>query len=194
MRRGLVPFWAKDQKMGSRLINARADAAATNASFRDAFRSRHCLVAADAFDEWRNEGGKKHPGGSCSPLVAWIRSFTILTTDANALVKPIHDRVPVILDPKDHEAWCAGGDRKAQAALLRPFPAEAMSAYRVNPIVNSACVDQPACIEPRADLVEDRPGIASNLAVARCLFACAGDRLRPTFGSAFRRASDSCRQ
>jgi putative SOS response-associated peptidase YedK len=168
MRWGLIPFWAKDQKIGNRLINARAESVATNASFRDAFKARHCLVAADGFYEWSNEGGKKRPwritladGGPFAfaglwerwrdAAGAWIRSFTILTTDANALVKPIHDRMPVILDPKDHEAWLSGRDSKAQAALLRPFPAEAMRAYRVNPIVNNARVDEPACIEPLAE-------------------------------------------
>jgi putative SOS response-associated peptidase YedK len=77
--------------------------------------------------------------------------LTILTTDANELVKPIHERMPVILDPKDHDAWLAVGDTKAQAALLRPFAADAMRAYRVNPIVNNARVDEPACIEPLAE-------------------------------------------
>jgi len=174
MRWGLIPFWAKDQKMGNRLINARAEAAATAPAFRDAFKARHCLVAADGFYEWRNEGGKKQPwritltdGGPFAfaglwerwrdAAGAWIRSFTILTTDANELVKPIHARMPVILDPKDHEAWLAVGDTKAQAALLRPFPAEAMRAYRVNPIVNNARVDEPACIAPLVDeAVEER--------------------------------------
>jgi len=171
LRWGLVPHWAKDIAIGARLINARSETVADKPAFRDAFRKRRCLVPADGFYEWRSEGGRKQPfrigmkGGalfafaglweSWSPPDAQedeplLETVTIVTTAANDKLRPIHHRMPVILDAADYAAWLdtASGDAKAAGALLRPFPAEPMAFYRVNPTVNNARNDTAACIEP----------------------------------------------
>src|SRR5262245_7474343 len=118
---GLVPGWADDPAIGNRMINARAETAADKPSFRAAFRKRRCLVLADGFYEWQKVGGKKQPylirlrGGEPFAFAGlwehWerdgraVESCTILTTDANGLVKPLHDRMPVILAPQDFALW-----------------------------------------------------------------------------------------
>jgi len=165
LRWGLVPHWAKDLKVGSRMINARAESAAKSPAFRNAFRQRRCLVPADGFYEWR-----KLPGGTKQPYritlkaglfafaglwEAWhdpagetVRTFTILTTDANELLMPIHDRMPVILAPADYDAWLGAEDPAAVQALLQPFPAAAMVATPVSARVNNVRNDDAACIAP----------------------------------------------
>ena len=122
MRWGLIPPWADDPSIGNRMINARAETAASKPSFRSAFRKRRCLVLADGFYEWQKTEGGKHPmfirvdGGEPFAFAGlfeiWdkgkqgpIQSCTILTTEANAVLKPIHDRMPVILSPEQHAAW-----------------------------------------------------------------------------------------
>jgi putative SOS response-associated peptidase YedK len=136
-RWGLVPFWAGDIKMGARLINARAESVATQPAFRDAFRARRCLVPVNAFYEWSGPAGhrvKWRVALDDAPLFAlaglWERwrdprsgerleTYTIITTDANEAIAPLHDRMPVILRPQDEQAWLDPG--VDATAILRPF-------------------------------------------------------------------------
>jgi putative SOS response-associated peptidase YedK len=165
LRWGLVPFWAKDPDGGPRPINARAETVAEKPTFREAFRKRRCLVPADGFYEWQKREKGKQPYrimlkdervfAFAGLWELWkgeeeIESFTIIVTDANDFLKPIHDRMPVILDPKDYALWL---DPDAHAAndlkpLLRPCPSDKLSAYPVSRFVNSPKNDDPACIEP----------------------------------------------
>jgi putative SOS response-associated peptidase YedK len=165
---GLVPGWADDPALGNRLINARAETAAEKPTFRAAFRQRRCLVLADGFFEWQRVGGKKQPYyfrlGDGSPFAFaglwehWERdgkaldSCAILTTGANELVKPVHDRMPVILPSADFEQWLdpKGGKGPELQALLRPFPAEAMTSYPVGLRVNNPRHNDAACVAPLA--------------------------------------------
>jgi putative SOS response-associated peptidase YedK len=167
LRWGLIPAWAKDEDIGARLINARGETAAELPSFRAAFRRRRCLVAADGFYEWRKAGkGPKQPflveladGRPFAFAGLWERwdkapdgrpleTCTIITTRANELLAPIHDRMPVILPPADYDAWLdvEGTGVEAAKALLRPYPAAAMAAHPVSPRVNNARNDDAACL------------------------------------------------
>ena len=163
MRWGLIPSWAKDKSISARLINARGETVATQPAFRTAFRQRRCLVPADGFYEWRKEGTKKLPWRFHLPDNApfcfaglwesWrdpetkapLESFTIITTDANEVVAPIHNRMPVMLEKHDMAAWLEGTDA---AALLRPFPAKLLRAYPVSTVVNSSRNETPDCFAP----------------------------------------------
>lgn len=148
MKWGLIPFWAKDASIGNRLINARGESAAEKPAFRAAFKTRRCLVPTDGFYEWKKqEGTRKQPylvrNADGSPFAfaglweRWtgpegeiIESCTILTTDANDLTRPIHDRMPVILHPKDYDLWLDPEvkDPALLKPLLRPYPSEEMVA------------------------------------------------------------------
>ncbi len=168
LRWGLIPSWAKDPAMGDRMINARAETAAAKPAFRSAFRRRRCLLPADGFYEWQKAGTRKQPyfvrmadGKPFALAGLWERwegpdgavaSCTILTTDANALLAPIHDRMPVIVAPADFERWLDPGrqDPADLMALARPYPAAAMVAFPVRTLVNSPATDDPRCIEPAA--------------------------------------------
>src|SRR5271157_3426680 len=164
---GLIPFWAKDTSIGNRLINARGETAAEKPAFRAAFKSRRCLVPADGYYEWKKrKEGQKQPylarNADGTPFAfaglweKWqapedqiIESCTILTTDANDLTQPIHDRMPVILKPADYDLWL---DPQVKAPnllkpLLRPYPSEEMVAEPVSPKVNKATYDAPDCVE-----------------------------------------------
>jgi putative SOS response-associated peptidase YedK len=169
LRWGLVPHWAKDPKSVRLTINARAEGLATTPMFRDAYaRGRRCLVPADLFYEWQVADGAKPPGAKVpwaiaradgQPLVfaglweGWrgaegsvIRSFTIITTSANETLRPLHERMPVVLEPADWPLWLgeAGGD---PALLLRPSAAEVRT-WRVGPAVNAVKNDSAALLEP----------------------------------------------
>jgi putative SOS response-associated peptidase YedK len=169
LRWGLIPSWAADPAIGGRMINARAETAAQKPAFRTALRRRRCLVVADGFYEWQKAGPRKQPYfvrlrddrpfGFAGLWESWegpdhaaIESCTILTTEANELVRPIHDRMPVIVAPADYERWLDPGVQGAEAVrpLLRPYPSEAMTAYPVGPRVNSPAHDDPECVEPAA--------------------------------------------
>lgn len=160
---GLVPHWAKDPKATRQPINARSETAATTPMFRDAFAHRHCLVPADVFYEWQVVDGAKQPWaiarGDGAPLVfaglweGWrgadgtiIRSFTILTTDANDELRPLHERMPVVLEEAHWPLWLgeAEGD---PAALLRPSAA-AFRTWRISTAVNNVRHDSAALLEP----------------------------------------------
>jgi putative SOS response-associated peptidase YedK len=161
-RWGLIPSWAKDPKTGYRMINARAETVAEKPAFRSAFRHRRCLIPADGMYEWRQTNGHKTPYYICmqdrQPFAfagLWehwqggsdeaIESCSIIVTEANTLIQPIHDRMPVILSPEDYRLWLDPTITKAEPlqALLRPYPAEAMEAYPVSARVNSPKNDAP---------------------------------------------------
>lgn len=173
MRWGLIPGWAKDTRMGSRLINARVETVAEKPAFRSAFRRRRCLVPATGFFEWaRGPGKRKQPhlirrrGGEVFAFAGlwetWrgseqpelipaepIVSFTIITGRPNELAGRIHDRMPVILSETAYEAWLdPGSSRERLESVMTPYPAEAMEAHSVETIVNNPRNDEPACLRP----------------------------------------------
>lgn len=166
---GLIPSWAKDPQMGSRMINARSETVDEKPSFRAGFRRRRCLVLADGFYEWKRTPGTK----SKTPMYIsmkskdtfalaglweiWhakdgseVRSCTIITTEPNDFLKEIHNRMPVILPPDTYRFWLDTGepDTAELKALLKPFPSEGMTAYPVSKAVNNPANDVPACIQP----------------------------------------------
>ncbi len=170
MRWGLVPAWSKDPKAGPSLINARADTVATKPAFRSAFKSRRCLIPADGFFEWQKTGektkqpfyirlAKDYPFAFAGLWEHWegadssaIESCVIITTDANDALRPIHDRMPVILHEQDYDHWL---DPKCDAPsklgeLLKPYPPEEMTAFPVSTFVNSPRNESSECIAPVA--------------------------------------------
>lgn len=171
LRWGLIPSWAKEPSIGARMINARAETVAKKPSFRAAFAARRCLIPADGFYEWRTEGGKKQPyrvtladgapfafaglweswpgakGGDGLGVEGPLESFTIITTEANERLRPIHARMPFILEPGDFAAWLGAGSAEA-LSLLKPSVDEAVTVFPVSTIVNNARNDDPACILP----------------------------------------------
>lgn len=171
MKWGLIPRWAKNSSMASKLINARAETLSEKPSFRDSFKLRRCLVVADGFYEWRkNDDGSKTPmyvrladGGLFGLAGLWDRwmdptskesvlTCTIITTTPNDLLKTMHHRMAVILPPEHFDIWL---DRDVQntdelSELLQPFPAEQMVAFPVSKKVNNANYDGPDLIEPVA--------------------------------------------
>lgn len=169
-RWGLVPSWAKDPKIGSRMINARGESVADKPAFRRAFARRRCLVLADGFFEWRREGKKKIPtyirlasGQSMAfaglwerwktPEEEWLHTYTVITCEPNELVAPIHDRMPVILAPEDYDAWIAPRevDPDELRSLIRPHAGVEMEAFEVSVAVNRVANDAPELIEPAAE-------------------------------------------
>ena len=168
LRWGLVPSWAKDLKIGSRMINARAETVAEKPAFRRAFRSRRCLVLADGFYEWRRVGKQRQPhfismrdGRPFAFAGLWerwvdpedgqvVESCTVLTTRPNALMEKIHDRMPVILEPGDHATWLDPRitDPEQLEPLLRPHAAGEMTSHPVSARVNSPRNDDPSCVSP----------------------------------------------
>ena len=163
---GLIPSWADDPSIGSRMINARSETVTEKPSFRNAFERRRCLVLADGFYEWKKEGEGKtpyrirladeRPFGFAGLWERWdkgdgepILSCTILTTAANATLAPIHDRMPVILPPDSRDYWLGPtADRDALLSLLQPYPPEEMDAYPVSRRVNSPRNEDPSLLEP----------------------------------------------
>jgi len=165
LRWGLIPRWADDPSIGNRMINARAETVAGKPSFRQAFKKRRCLVVADGFFEWKKIGGKKQPYyihlkddqpfGFAGLWERWnregeeIQSCTIITTEPNELMKPIHNRMPVIVQSTDYDRWLDPDfeDGKALQQVLRRYPAELMEAYPVSTLVNNPRNEAPGCIE-----------------------------------------------
>jgi putative SOS response-associated peptidase YedK len=167
LRWGLVPSWAKDISIGSRMINARSESLPDKPSFRNAVRFRRCIVPASGFYEWKPEGNQKvpyyirlsdgMPMGLAGIWEAWktpggdaLETFTILTTSANPLITPIHDRMPVILHPDTYGFWLdkAVNNPEELLSLYPPYPADLMTLYPVSTLVNSPRNDNPGCIEP----------------------------------------------
>jgi putative SOS response-associated peptidase YedK len=164
---GLVPSWAKDPTIGNRMINARSETAASKPAFRKPMRERRCLILADGFYEWKREGTRKQPfyiklqsGDPFAFAGLWDRwqpadgaplaTCTILTTTPNAVLQPIHDRMPVILPPDAYTVWLdlAMRDVEPVHALLTPYPADGMTAYPVSTRVNNPAYDSTECIAP----------------------------------------------
>lgn len=164
---GLVPFWADDAKIGNRLINARSETAGKKPAFRAAMRYRRCLVPADGFYEWVKTDGGKQPmyvrldGGQVFAMAGlWERwespagevreSATILTTEANALVERMHDRMPVIVAPEDYDRWLDTDVQKPEEVrdICRPYPAEEMGAWPVCPAVSNPRYKGADCTHP----------------------------------------------
>lgn len=168
MRWGLIPSWSKDPSIANRLINARCETVAKKPAFRSAFRVRRCLVVADGFYEWQKVGRSKQPyhialrdGGPLALAGLWEswepdeagpphESCTIITTQANRLLEPIHNRMPVILDPADYQQWLDPQQRDVESlqALLVPFAEEALQAVAISSHVNSPRHDDARCLEP----------------------------------------------
>ncbi len=165
LRWGLIPFWAKEAKIGNRMINARAETVAEKPSFRSAFAKRRCLVVADGFYEWQKTGGKKQPyfihRQDDEPFAfaglweSWkhgeeeIQSCTIITTTANAVMEPLHDRMPVILAAEGFPVWLDPEfkDRESLKGLLRPCDPDLLEAYPVGTQVNNPRNDSPEILK-----------------------------------------------
>jgi putative SOS response-associated peptidase YedK len=165
---GLIPSWAKDPKIGYKMINARSETIAEKPSFRAALKKRRCLIPADGFYEWKKDGKDKTPmyiqlkSGEVFAFAGlyelwkpadsdkWVKSCTIITTEPNALMKDIHDRMPVILKPDAYDQWLnpAETDVAKVLPLLKPYAASQMKATAVSTAVNSPSNDSPACIVP----------------------------------------------
>ncbi len=165
LRWGLVPSWSKGPDHRYSMINARAETVRSKPAYRAAFLHRRCLVPADGFYEWRRDAGGKQPyriALADEELFAFaglwerwqgeggdeIESFTIIVTQANEAVRPIHDRMPVILAPDRHDLWLEGGPDAADEAkaLLKPFPTGSLSAHPVSTFVNNPKNDDERCI------------------------------------------------
>ncbi|MEM9682947.1 MAG: SOS response-associated peptidase [Pseudomonadota bacterium] len=165
-RWGLIPSWAKDPSIGSKMINARAETVAEKPAYRAAFRRRRCLIPADGFYEWekREDGGKQpwritlKEGGPFAFAGLWedwlgadgseVETCTIVTTNAAPVIKRIHHRMPVILDPSDFDVWLSGEPEVAYE-LLRPFAGE-LDAYCVSTRVNNVRNDDRSLIDGEA--------------------------------------------
>ncbi len=167
LRWGLIPLWAKDPKIGNQCINAKAETVAEKPSFRSAFKKRRCLVVATGFYEWQVQERIKQPlwiglqsqrpfalaglweqwtSGEGEPL----ETCTIITTEPNDLMAPIHNRMPVILAPASYDQWLDPTFQHIEPlkALLRPYLSEELMAYPVSTLVNNPRHDVPQCLEP----------------------------------------------
>jgi putative SOS response-associated peptidase YedK len=165
---GLIPYWAKEASIGNRMINARSESVAEKPAYRWSFKKKRCLIPADGFYEWKKEGKLKQPylihrkdGKPFAFAGLWsswksldqerpVETFTILTTDANDLLRPLHDRMPVIVDPENFDLWL---DPKIEDAaklqpLLAPHAVDGFEAFPVSRAVNSPANDVVDCIAP----------------------------------------------
>jgi putative SOS response-associated peptidase YedK len=175
LRWGLIPSWAKDPAIGNRMINARAESAAEKPAFRTAFRRRRCLIPADGYYEWRRTGDRKQPyyfhmrdgrpfafaglwelwsGGEEGADSGPLETCAVLTTQANDLSRPIHDRMPVILPQAVYDVWLDPDetDRRRLQPLLAPYDSAPMVADRVSTLVNNPRNDDPRCIAIQGEL------------------------------------------
>ena len=167
LRWGLIPHWAKDTSIGTRMINARAETVGEKPAFRSAFRSRRCLVPSSGFYEWKMEERRKQPyfirpRGRTSfafaglwemwqgPEGSVVESCTLITTESNELISKIHDRMPVILPPSDYTLWLDPGisDGRRLIPLLKQYPTNELELFPVGAIVNNPKVDDSSCIAP----------------------------------------------
>jgi putative SOS response-associated peptidase YedK len=167
VRWGLIPSWVKDPRTFSLLINARGESAAEKPAFRNAMKRRRCLVPADGFYEWKNEGAGKRPYfvrlKSGEPMAfaglweTWtgpngeeVETAAIVTTNANRTLAPIHDRMPVILPPDQFDFWldCTRVDAEMASALIMPARDDLLEAYPVSTAVNRTANDSEALIKP----------------------------------------------
>jgi putative SOS response-associated peptidase YedK len=167
LRWGLIPSWAKDSKMGAKLINARAETVAEKPSFRSAFRHSRCLIIADGFYEWQKlEDGKQPfyiqrqdnlPFAFAGLYSIWqppdgetISTCTIITTEANEIMQPIHDRMPVILESANYDLWLDPTVQKPELLqpLLKPYKKDKLKTYPVSTKVNNSRHDSSECLKP----------------------------------------------
>jgi putative SOS response-associated peptidase YedK len=167
VRWGLVPWWARDSTGAAKMINARSETAAVKPAFRDALKSRRCLIPANGFYEWRQTGKTRQPycfevdrGELFAFAGLWDRwsdsggrtleTCSILTTTSNAVTSAVHDRMPVILDPESYDLWLDPGMNGGSEVLelLKPYTARPMQCYSVSTRVNSAVNDDEACAAP----------------------------------------------
>jgi putative SOS response-associated peptidase YedK len=171
MQWGLVPFWAKDEKSGYKMINARAETLPVKPSFRKALSLQRCIIPAGGFFEWKHVDKEKIPYyiflknqsvfGFAGLYDVWhdkqgreLKTYTIITTEPNALVEPIHNRMPVILEKQNEYEWLNPDETEPArlVKLLHPYPAWEMEAYPVSRLVNSPANDTKEVIEPATDL------------------------------------------
>ena len=167
---GLIPSWAKDPKIGNRMINARSETLSEKPSFRNAYKRRRCLILADGYYEWRKIPGDRlkqpvyirlksqKPFALAGLWEVWqadgmdepLRSCTIITCPPNTLLEEIHHRMPVILPQDAYEEWLAPNQQSADTLqpLLVPYFGEEMEAYPVSRFVNRPTNDSPECIAP----------------------------------------------
>lgn len=169
MRWGLIPSWVKDPGVFSLLVNARGEGVNDKPAFRHAMKRRRCLVPADGFYEWKDEGARRRPyyvrkagGGPLAFAGLWetwtgpngeeVDTVCIVTTRANRRIAPIHDRMPAIIPPEAFDLWldCDRVDALTAAALIAPAPDNLLEAHEVSLAVNRAANDSPALIEPLA--------------------------------------------
>jgi putative SOS response-associated peptidase YedK len=171
---GLVPSWAKDPSIGAKMINARSETVSEKPAFRSAFKRRRCLAPASGFYEWQKLDKRKQPffitmqdglpfaiAGLWetwhSPDGSVLETCTLLTTDANELMEPLHNRMPVIVAPEDYTQWLGDGsdasphDLDQLRHLLRPYAPAAMHAYPISTYVNNVRNEGPQCIESLSD-------------------------------------------
>jgi putative SOS response-associated peptidase YedK len=167
LRWGLIPSWAKDSKMGAKLINARAETVAQKPSFRSAFRHSRCLILADGFYEWHSlEDGKQPfyiqqidrlPFAFAGLWTTWqppdgetMNTCTIITTEANEIMQPIHNRMPVILESTNYDLWLDPTVQKSELLqpLLRPIAQDKLKTYPVSTKVNNPRHDSSECLKP----------------------------------------------
>jgi putative SOS response-associated peptidase YedK len=167
MRWGLIPSWAKDSSDAARMINARAETAAAKPAFRDALKSRRCLIPADGFYEWSRTGQTKQPycfevgEGELFEFAGlwdrwknssgqWVKSCSILTTTPNAVTSAVHDRMPVILEADGYDLWLDPGMRDVTAAsdLLKPYDSRLMRCYPISTRINNVVNDDSECAAP----------------------------------------------
>ena len=162
MRWGLIPFWARDPRIGRRTINARAETLSDKPAFRAAFRARRCLVPADGFYEWTGPRGQRRPlnirradgqplalAGLWESHAEFGPTFTIITTAPNAYMAAVHHRMPAVLERSDWDDWLAAEDEDPawRAALLRPAAEHVLTGYPVSPAVNSVANNGPELIQ-----------------------------------------------
>ena len=166
LRWGLIPFWAKDEKVGYKMINARAETIAEKASFRNAYKKKRCLIIADSFYEWKKTPERKipmriklknhAPFGMAGLWESWkspegisIYSCSVITTVPNELMTSIHDRMPVILKPEDEKDWLnpSINDPAYLQQYLKSFDSEQMEAFEVSTDVNSTKNNSPNLIQ-----------------------------------------------
>ncbi len=167
VRWGLIPSWAKDASGAAKMINARSETAATLPAFRDALKSRRCIVPTDGFYEWLRSGKNKQPycfevdDGELfafaglwdrwkDPSGNWVKSCSILTTKPNAVTSTVHDRMPAILQKDDYDLWLDPGmqDTDTASDLLKPYDARLMRCYPVSMRINQVQNDDPECAQP----------------------------------------------
>lgn len=173
MKWGLVPHWAKDPNVGFKMINARSETVAQKPSFRHPFRHKRCLIPGDSFYEWKKDPStnakipfrfhikEQNLFAFAGLWEEWmtlegepLQTFSIITTTANELVSPIHDRMPAILKEEDEATWLDHSTDNLEKLinLLQPYPKDKMDSYRVSSLVNSVKSDSPECIDPSKEL------------------------------------------